>query len=116
MTRAQRIDYEILDCVLKANFSGGLITDAAEFSTRLRLLFSDINPAEFIAACLRLRSSQSLALQKFTRGSACQGSPDDPGFFVGTIMLAHTAGSRQCFRLLGQYIEIPTLKRPAHNP
>jgi hypothetical protein len=68
MTRKQRIDYEILDCVLnRSRGSHGYSTTVPAFLMRLRLLFPDSVAREFTDACKRLSEQAVLHLQKYDR-------------------------------------------------
>ena len=70
MTRAQRIDYELLDCAIHGfRDSRGYVTAATTtvpaFLKRLRVLFPDSVAQEFTDACKRLSKQDLLHLQKF---------------------------------------------------
>src|SRR5579859_6665759 len=55
MTREQRIEYEILDCVLhRSTHSLGYSSTTTIFTERLRKYFPDIDIREFPEACRRL--------------------------------------------------------------
>jgi hypothetical protein len=64
MTRAERIEYEILDCCLnKTPDPEGWRTTRDVFLTQLLQLFPDAEPHEFAEACKRLALAGALTLR-----------------------------------------------------
>lgn len=114
MTRAQRIDYEILDCVLNdAVHSLGYISTLAEFMARLAQYFPDILPVEFMASCKRLTRADALEF-RLLRGlddveevhaidfeTALAKNPECQ------FHLRRASNSRKSFSELMNYIEAP---------
>lgn len=116
MSRQQRIEYEILDLVLKADPATGYLTNTQNFTRLLRWLFPDIQSEEFIEACKRLHCESRVAL-RFRKaqpeGSADQrycGANDEPVFLAGKFYLARTSGSSEYFHHLRGLVELPTFR------
>jgi hypothetical protein len=107
MTRVQRIEYEILNCVLnEAKHIGGYPTTVAMFLARLGRLFPDVGPQEFREAC------KCLVLQKAIEVNlphiSYKGADDDAEFLAAKMMLLKpTRFSRPYFRQLSALIELP---------
>ena len=90
MTRAERIEYEILDYTLTRSSSPqGWQTNLEQFLAQLRDLFPDAEQLELIAAFKRLTIQGALTLRKIEPdGSSIyhdyRGSFDDEAFFGET--------------------------------
>jgi hypothetical protein len=119
MTRDQRIDYEILVCILNAAGADGLVTTAPRFMVRLRELFPDIQAAEFTDACKRLFAMRALQLHKLDKGRAVIDDDKDASDveFIFTnpevkLNLKTSEFSQRHFRRLSALIEPPAGCRP----
>jgi hypothetical protein len=90
MTRAERIEYEILDCALnRARGPAGWPTSLEQFLTQLRDLFPDAESQELIETCKGLAMQQALILRKQEPGRRpiyhdYRGYLDDESFFGET--------------------------------
>jgi hypothetical protein len=74
MTRAERIEYEILDCALNRSFAKeGWATSLQTLVLQLHNLFPDIDRGELVEACKRLAMSGALIVRK-------QGPNPDAGY------------------------------------
>ena len=70
MTRAQRIEYKILDCAIHGSTGvEGYTVTPAQFLARLRELFPDIEAHEFTEACRRLVDRDALRSAQARRNS-----------------------------------------------
>lgn len=110
MERAERLDYEILDCALnRAIDSRGYPTTVTQLLKRLRELFPDLQPAEFIAACRRLRRQDALHLHLATVGvwRDYRESVDDEALLSQEFWLRAGIHGPQYFRQLSALIEVP---------
>ena len=114
MNRSQRIEYEILDWAINAHSNVGFPTTVAAFTARLRNLFSDVKPEEFIEACRRLSRAGDLEFRTKVGPISLplDGSPADlAGSLTGNFFLMRTGSSLARFQALGRHVEIPTFKR-----
>ncbi len=120
MSRAQRIEYEILDCALNRAARNqvvlglvgrrGFATNASRFMKRLRELFPDIEPHEFWRACLGLTRLSAINVEFSVIGGYrnYQGAGDDQALFdAKTLWLKPADHSRGYFRQLSALIEVP---------
>ena len=120
MTRAQRIDYELLDCAIHGfRDSRGYVTAATTtvpaFLKRLRVLFPDSVAQEFTDACKRLSKQDLLHLQKFDNEIGgfrdYQDERDDVAFFDADstgFCLRASIQSQKYFKLLLALIDAPS--------
>src|SRR5260370_19698106 len=124
MSRAERIEYEILDCALnraaRSQVRLGLVgrrdfaTNASRFMKRLRELFPDIEPHEFSRACLGLMRLSAINVDFSVIGGYrnYQGAGDDQALFdAKTLWLKPADHSRAYFRRLSALIEVPAEAR-----
>jgi len=119
MTRAQRIEYEILDCALHGWMrSEGYATTVGGFAERLRQCFPDIQHQEFTEACKRLFQQQALDLRKLDNSGAVVGlldfrgtREDEMAFFAdarAVFYLRPRPLSQTYFGRLSAHLEAPS--------
>ena len=109
MSRAERIEYEILACVLKADPGSGLATDVATFTARLQLIFPDLGPNEFVNACRRLRANGHLLLRQRVGdiARAFDGAAPMDWFSLGDLILVKTGSSHAHYQKLARWEDLP---------
>jgi len=109
MTRAQRIEYEILDCAVHGSTGvEGYTVTLAQFLMRLRELFPDIEAHEFTEACRRLVDRDALLVRKLKEGYG--GGLDEATFFTDPKAALHFHSGPQSelyFRQLSAFIDMP---------
>lgn len=97
MSRGQRIEYEIIDCVLNhANHNEGHYTAVIVFMARLQQLFPDIETREFRDTCKGLVRQAAVELAFLGVGGYrhYRGADDDAEFFdAETFRLAPTSST-----------------------
>src|SRR5260370_31557699 len=111
MSRAERIEYEILECALTraapSQVRLGLVgrrdfaTNPSRFMERLRELFPDIEPHEFSRACMVLTRLSAINVDFSVIGGYrnYQGAGDDQALFdAKTLWLKPGDHSRSYFR------------------
>jgi hypothetical protein len=101
MSREERIEYEILDCALRADVGPGYLTDAKTFTQLLRKLFPDIQPQEFTDTCKKLIKEGRVDVRY-------QDGEDEQMVFAGRFYLACAPRSHEYLEELRQLIELPT--------
>ena len=115
MSRAERIEYEILDCALnRAVRSQSFATNASGFMKRLRELFRDIEPHEFRRAYLGLTRLSAINVDFSVIGGYrnYQGADDNQALFdAKALWLKPADHSRAYFRQLSALIEAPPAAR-----
>jgi hypothetical protein len=126
MTRAERIEYEILDCALnRTSAPEGWPTSLELFLMQLCELFPDIRARELIEACKRLAVQGALTLRKKEPGRgvlyhAYRGEHDDEAFFhnnCSELRFQQASMSWAHFKSLAALIEPPvTFKRFQKRP
>jgi hypothetical protein len=104
MSREQRVHYEILDRVFKADGVNGYATDTRAFTESLLPLFSDISHEEFTAACRQLIVGKRLDIQY-------HGLGDEQNVFAGIFFLSRAPLSRAYFDELRRLIDVPSFRK-----
>ena len=116
MIRAERIEYETLDCALnRTSTPEGWPTRLELFLMQLRDLFPDVERQELIEACKRLAMQGALTLRKKEPGRYLvyhdyRGAHDDAVFFHETrpeLRFQEASMSRDHFKSLAALIEPP---------
>jgi len=115
MSREERIEYEILDCILNHRGDEGVSTTVPGFMMRLVALFPGIQVGEFASACRRLLALDALDLSVFDKADGVRrdyrDGRDDVEFFYADpktkLHLRASAASRAQFTRLAALIELP---------
>ena len=115
MSREQRIEYEILDCILNHRGAEGVSTTVPGFMMRLVELFPGIQVGEFASACRHLLALDALDLCTFDTADGSRrdyrDARDDAEFFYAgpktKLHLRASAASQTQFTRLAALIELP---------
>jgi hypothetical protein len=111
MSRAESIEYEILDCALnRATQREGYATTVNLFLTRLEQLFPNIEEPEFRQACKRLTRQKAIEVSFPSVGGYRNYTGDDDDVEYSnakTVRLQPASLSHVYFRQLSALIETP---------
>lgn len=112
MSRAQRIEYEILDCAInQAAHSAGFTTSVVLFLRRLEKLFPDIKAWDLMQACRELTRLEAIEVSFPSIGGYrhYRGPSDDAALCDAETLRFNPASQGQgYFRQLSELIDAPT--------